>query len=142
MMKTLIIDSASTSDIIGNPAILHDIHDSPYPLRVNTISGHTSISKMGYLGEYPFPVWYSPGSGVNILSLFNVQQNFRCTMDTAHENCIIVHLRNGSSIKFSASAKGLYVYQLRNDETIDSIWVLEDSNAFFFPGFEQQLVYR
>ena len=48
--STLIIDSASTVDIIGDINMVHDIHHAPQPLRVRTVNGSATISKKAYLG--------------------------------------------------------------------------------------------
>ena len=133
--NTLIIDSASTIDVIGDKTILHDIHDAPSPLKVKTIKGHTSITKQSYMGDYPHAVWYHPAGGVNILSLNNVQKYYRCTMDTKEDNSIIIHLNNGQILPFRASGNGLYQYTATDDQSLDSIWTFmidasEDEESF------------
>ena len=45
-------------------------------------------------------------------------------MDTRKENAIIVHLNNGTHIKFGPTGKGLYEYNLKPDETLDGMWAL------------------
>ena len=93
--RSIIIDSASTSDIITNADLLTDIHIADQPLFVNTLNGVTKITKKGYLGEYPLPVWFNPSGQVNILSLYHVTMFFHVTMDTTDENCLVVHMNNG-----------------------------------------------
>ena len=122
--QSIIIDSASTSDIFSDPAMVHSIHPSNQPLKVNTLSGQTIIKNQAYVGDYPPPVWYHPSGGVNILSLNNVRKYYKCTMDTSKDNAIFMHLQDGSTIKFKGSGKGLYQYTLKQDETIDSLWSL------------------
>ena len=134
-LNTIILDSASTVDVIADKTILHDIHDTLSPLKVKTIVGHTHIKKMAYMGDYPRPVWYHPTGGVNILSLNNVQNYYRCTMDTEKDNSISIHLDDGNAIKFTASGNGLYQYTANHNQTIDNIWTmmvdaLEEAQSF------------
>ena len=51
MFGTIIIDSASTSDIVANKRILHDIHNVKNPLRVASLGGVTSIKTKSRLGK-------------------------------------------------------------------------------------------
>ena len=118
-MKSLVIDSGSTSDIIANVDILNNVHEATSPLKVNTINGLSKISRQANMGDYPLPVWYNPSGGVNILSLHNVQDHYRCTMDTKKENSINVHLNDGSLMKFKSSGKGLYVYEFGDEESME-----------------------
>ena len=124
--NTIIIDSASTVDVIGDKNILHDIHDALLPLKVKTIGAYTFIKKQSYMGDYPPPVWYHPDGGVNILSLNNVQKYYRCTMDTEKDNSISIHLNDGKTLKFKASGNGLYQFTADNNQSIDSIWTMMD----------------
>ena len=113
--------------------MLHDIHDAPVPLHVRTINGNTTITKKAYLGDYPKPVWFHPEGGVNILSLNNVQQFYRCTMDTCDINSINIHLVDRSILRFEATGHGLYQYSLKSNQSIDTIWnlMVETSDELF-----------
>ena len=123
--NTLIIDSGSTADIIGDRNMVHDVHHAPQPLRVRTVNGTTTISKKAYLGDYPLPVWFHPKGGVNILSLYNMQKFYRCTMDTDESNSINIHLLDGSVLQFSATEYDrLYKCVLKSHQSIDNIWNL------------------
>ena len=55
-INTLIIDSASTVDIIGNKHLLYNTHDALTPLHMRTVNSSTTIRKKGFLGLYPYPV--------------------------------------------------------------------------------------
>ena len=72
----LLIDSCSTVDIISSPGLLHGIHKVSNPIRVRCNAGVTILDQMGYLGDYPQPVWYNPDSGANIMSMFNISQQY------------------------------------------------------------------
>ena len=45
-------------------------------------------------------------------------------MDTDRENCIIVHLKEGFYIKFTASGKGLCQCELKDNNIIHKLWKL------------------
>ena len=124
LQNSVIIDSASTSDIISNKSMLQEIHRADKPLHVNTLNGITTIEQKGYLGEYPIPVWYNPSGMVNILSLYHVTQFYHVTMNTKKENCIVVHMADGGFRKFHPSGKGLYRYQLQRTESLENFWTL------------------
>ena len=124
MFATLIIDSASSVDIIANRELAYNIHKARVPLKVKTINGRSTIRQQAYIGDYPPPVWLHPDGGVNIMSINNMQKYYRCTMDTDVQNCIDVHLQNGSILRFTASGNGLYQYLLKPEKTIDGIWTL------------------
>ena len=59
----LLIDSCSTVDIISSPNLLHGIHHVSNPIRVRCNAGVTTLNQMGYLGDYPRPVWFNPDGG-------------------------------------------------------------------------------
>ena len=59
----LLIDSCSTVDIISSPNLLHGIHHVSNPIRVRCNAGIMTLNQMGYLGDYPRPVWFNPEGG-------------------------------------------------------------------------------
>jgi hypothetical protein len=65
---------------------------------------------VSWLGDYPERVWFNPHGIANILSLDNVSQHYRVTMDTSKSNSIALHRNNGSLIHFTPCSKGLYRY--------------------------------
>ena len=82
----LLIDSCSTVDIISSPDLLHGIHKVSNPIRVRCNVGVTILDQMGYLGDYPRPVWYNPDSGANIMSMFNISQQYHLSMNMHKAN--------------------------------------------------------
>ena len=77
---------------------------------------------MGYLGDYPRPVWYNPDGGVNIMSMFNISQQYHLSMNTHKTNTILTHHHNGDVTVFTPSANGLYKRALSNNESITGFW--------------------
>jgi hypothetical protein len=81
-MGWILLDSGSTTDIISNPHLLHDIHTAAEPIWIGSIASRIKLTEKGHLGTYPHPVWYNPKGMANILSLHNVSTTYHVTMDT------------------------------------------------------------
>ena len=108
------IDSCSTLNLISNKSWLSDIHEVDTTMHIHSTGGVSVTRKMGYLGNYPTPVWYLPDGNPNIasiLSLRDVTQHYRVTMDTAVENAIILHGVDKQQHRFILSGKGLYKWE-------------------------------
>ena len=118
----LLIDSCSTVDIISSPNLLHGIHHVSNPIWVRCNVGVTILKQMGYLGDYPHPVWFNPNGGANIMSMFNISQQYHLSMDTHEANTILMHHNNGDVTMFTPSEHGLYKHALSNNESITGFW--------------------
>jgi hypothetical protein len=46
------------------------------PLNLHCNAGAVTLTKQGYLGTYPLPVWYYPDAIANILSLRILTQHY------------------------------------------------------------------
>ena len=66
--RWLMIDSCSTLNLISNKSWLSDIHEVDTTMHIHSTGGVSVTHKMGYLGNYPTPVWYLPDGNANILS--------------------------------------------------------------------------
>jgi hypothetical protein len=82
--------------------------------------GRIKLTKQGYLGEYPFPVWYNPDGVAN--SLFNVSRSYRVTMDTKRSQTIWVHMNDGTSIDFRLTRNGLWVHHIDDVRHVQNMW--------------------
>jgi hypothetical protein len=120
----LLLDSCSTMDIVSNGNLLHDIHHVNCPVTVRCNAGRVQLTHQGYLGDYPYPVWYNPNGVANILSLSNVADNYQVTMDTKRSNGITVHTCNGFTIDFTPSPNGLYKHQLESNKEAQQMWTM------------------
>ena len=90
-------------------------------IHAHTLYRGVSITrKMGYLGNYPTPVWYLPDGNANILSLQDVTRHYRVTMDTAVENAIILHGADKQQHRFIPSGKRLYKWEHTMDPTANN----------------------
>ena len=118
----LLIENCSTVDIISSPKLLHGIHRVSNPIRVRCNAGVTMLNQMGYLGDYPRPVWFNPDGGANIMSMFNITQQYHLSMDTHEANAILMHHNNGDVTVFTPSEHGLYKHALHNNESIAGFW--------------------
>ena len=118
--RWLMLDSCSTLNLISNKSWLLDLHEVDTAMHIHSTRGVSVTCKMGYLGNYPTPVWYLAGGHVNILSLRDVTRHYRVTMDTAVENALILHGNNGQQHKFTPLGKGLYKWEHTMDPTEDN----------------------
>jgi hypothetical protein len=88
--RQLVLDSASTLNLITDEALLHGIHHVKRTMRVRCNAGVTSTDLMGWLGDYPKPVWFNPKGVANILSLFLVKTYYRIQYDSATKDTFMV----------------------------------------------------
>ena len=106
----ILLDSQSTISVFCNPTMLSNIRKSTHVLRAITNGGHQDSCTIGNfpnLGE----VWYNKKSIANILSLADVRRVCRVTMDSSVEPAIHVHRLDGTVMKFTEHASGLYVFK-------------------------------
>ena len=114
-------DSCSTIDLISNKSWLSDLHKVDTAMHIHSTGGISVTRKMGYLGNYPTPVWYLAGGHANILSLRDITQHYPVTMDTAVENALVPHGINRQQHKFTPLGKGLYKWEHTMDPTEDNL---------------------
>ncbi len=91
-----------------NRDLIKDIYSTTDAIRVFSNGGHQDYSKKGTLTVFSYEVYYNPNSLVDILSLSEVSERYRVTMDTDVEPAMIVHLNNNVSHKFTKCGSGLY----------------------------------
>ena len=118
----LLIDSCSTVNIISSPGLLHGIHKVINPIWIRCNAGVTMLDQMGYLRDYRRPVWYNPDGSANIMSMFNISQQYHLSMNPWEANAILMHHQNGDVTEFTPSEHGLYKHALSNNESIDEFW--------------------
>ena len=118
----LLIDNWSTVDIISSPGLLHGIHKVNNPIWIHCNAGVTVLDQMGFLGDYPQPVWFNPHGGANIMSMFIISQLYHLSMNTRQASAILMHHHYGSVTEFTPSQHGSYKHALSNNESILGIW--------------------
>ena len=112
----LVVDSGSTVMSIANGDLLHDIFEAPQPIHVRCNAGMRTIRKMGYLGDFPEPVWYDEDGIVNLISLYILQQYYWVVYDNREEDVFRVQLHDGRTLRFEPTEKGLYVCRAGPDD--------------------------
>ena len=120
----ILLDSGSTISSLKNRNLLRDIRTIPDPLRVYTNGGHKDYSQVGMMKIMPFEVYLSETSLANILSLADVSDHFRVTMDSDRDHSLHVHISEQSILRFRRCGSGLYYldtksYDNNNDTVIN-----------------------
>jgi hypothetical protein len=99
----IILNSGSTiKATFKTESMVGNVKEANIPLEMNTNGGKVLVKKT--------EVWFDPNMMANILGLFHMTKEHRCTMDTAVENCINVHTPGGIT-KFKATPEGLYCWE-------------------------------
>ena len=107
----ILLDTGATASIICDQDLLTDINTHEPPLTSLTNGGIHSCSHGGIYHslQQPLAVWYAPDLVGNILTLCDVCRLCRITLDTATEAVFLVHLPNGTVLRFVEHTNGLYL---------------------------------
>jgi hypothetical protein len=84
----LLLDSSSTLNLVADETLLHDIHKVNKTMHVRCNVGVTTMNLMGWLGDFPEPVWFNPKGVANILSLFIVMKYYHVKLDSKKDSVI------------------------------------------------------
>lgn len=116
----LLMDSCSSKSIISNRNLLHGIRSTGQKLRVHCSAGSKVLDKQAWFGDYPVPVWYDPDGPANILSMGEVMDHFRITMDSQEEHSINMFTSDGRTIKFKPLTARIFSHELEIHEEQNS----------------------
>ena len=83
-------------------------------MTVRCNAGTITTNQMGWLGDYPEPVWYNPTGIANILSLANVKKYYHVTYDSKSTDTFMVNNGQSQKWKFCPSKRGLYYVNLKD----------------------------
>lgn len=112
----LLLDSGSTVSSICNVDLVQDIAPVKDPVRVFTNGGSQEYLQRGRLKLFDFQVYFNDASMANILSLSEVANVYRITMDTSTSPSITVHLTDDKQLVFTQCGSGLYYYDTTEDK--------------------------
>jgi len=96
----LMLDSGTTHSIIANEKLLIGITAAKVPLRMSTNAGEKTIAKEAQLLGAGM-VYHDVSFIANPLSLGELSDKYRITMDPSVDNAFYVHMDNGRIVKFS-----------------------------------------
>jgi hypothetical protein len=119
----LLLDSCSTLNLISDESMLRDIHEVDKTMHVRCNAGVTKTNLMGWLGDFPEPVWFNPKGVANILSLYIMTKYYHVQFDSKQDNALIVTNPNGHVSRFAPTGKGLYAYSGTSRDQ-SSAWAL------------------
>jgi hypothetical protein len=108
----LLLDSQTTVSIFCNKQLLANIRPSDTTLKVFTNGGTQDSTMVGDIPNFGM-VWYNPAFMANILLVLQqVCKVCRVTMDSELELALLVHRRDGSTMKFVEYSNGLYYFDV------------------------------
>ena len=88
-------------------------------------------SIMGILNIPPMNIYIYDNSMANFLSLKEVADYFRMTMDTKEDHTMLFHYSEDKSSRFRECGKGLYYLDVSNSEIIKLTTKRGDTNYSF-----------
>jgi hypothetical protein len=116
---------------LKNRKLITNIRKAKNILRVHTNGGPQVSTHMGYVKNFG-RVWFNKNSLANILSMAEVRNVCRITMDTSVEPAMNVHKMDGTIMKLVEFVSGLYYFntsapmnQERRKNTLFSILSVE-----------------
>ena len=113
----LLMDSCSSVTIITNRELVRNIYKTKNKLRVHCGAGSKILTLKATFMDYPIEVWYDPDGPANIMSMDEVADTYRLTMDTKLERSINLHHKNGSVIQFKPLVARIYSHKINNNDT-------------------------
>jgi hypothetical protein len=123
--KMLVLDSASTLNMVCDPDLLHDINDVPVGINVRCNAGQrVTITRQGYLGDFPEPVWLHTEGVVNILSFYIVQWHYHVQYNNRIKDAFLVTGPNGIKVPFRPVGKGVYACGTFPGDASANTWAL------------------
>ena len=132
----ILLDSDSTNTIFCNEKYVTNIQEAKQPLEIQTNGGFMKVSKtckIPLLGTH----WFNEEAITNIISLADISEKYRVTMDTAEEKCMTVHLKD-KEVKFPQLQGGLYgrrpeltKKQENKINTVENSYLTVDENIKF-----------
>lgn len=117
----LLLDSCSTVSCMKNEFFVSKVTQRSLDdsLRVHTNGGHQDYRMTGTLKILPLEVYVNPTSMANIVSLKDVYEKYRVTMDTEADPSMLVHHEDGKAYRFKSCGKGLFHMSLTTPDIVN-----------------------
>jgi hypothetical protein len=108
-MNMLLLDSCSTMSGVNNSNIVQNIHpvEVNEQMRVISSRGHFDYHQKATLNLFDMPVYFNKQALANILSLKDVANKYRVTMDMSDDKSMIVWVDDTKGYKFKECGHGL-----------------------------------
>ena len=104
----ILLDNQLSVDIISNPALVTIIKTSKHLITITSHAGSKMIHQEATLPGYG-RVWFDPTGPANILSLYNLHEDYTASYDSQETNIFRLHHRqSGREFEFHPSSQGLY----------------------------------
>ena len=99
-LNLILLDLCSMCSVSNNSSLLHNVqhfkeHGLSQGLHIVSNGRMMDCEQVRSNGTLSFPVWYNADLITNILSMSEVAQDWRLTMDTSAENAIWLHRDDG-----------------------------------------------
>jgi hypothetical protein len=106
LKEMILLDSDSTDTVFCNPKYVTNIRDSDKSLSISTNGGLINSNQKCDIPHIP-DVWYNEDSITNIISLAEINKQFRVPYNLEQELALLVHTP-GKIVKFKQWPNGLY----------------------------------
>ena len=108
----ILLDNQSTCHVFKDRALLSGIREAPHPIVIHSTGGTSLATQVGYIRNFPDPVWICETGIANILSFARIQDaGCRITYDSA-KDCFKVQGPT-REIVFRRLSSGLYGHRVQ-----------------------------
>jgi hypothetical protein len=137
-MYMLLFDSCSTMSGVNNSSIVHNIHPVQVDEQMRVISsgGHFDYHQKATLNLFDMPVYFNKQALANTLSLKDVANKYRVTMDTNDDKSMTVWIDDNKGYKFKECRHGLYSLNITAPEMKIKNSIITENP----PGLKSELV--
>jgi hypothetical protein len=140
MRDEILLDTASSTSLLGNKEYVARIQESNSKLELQTNGGPIVSNKTASSVNRFGKVWYNKDSVLaNIFGLAEMRKKYRITYDSETEDAFIVHTPE-RQVRFKPLKNGLYslnpkkeTHHQTTDGRFQLVNTLEDNKKFFTP---------